>query len=419
MAYKLFNPEPQQEQQSTLGTIASKVGRGLARASVEIPATAAALPRQIITAGSQGLDYLLGALGAPKEITGRPEFQKGPEFLPSYPELKETIGKTAAKHLPEGALRSPETRPEKAFDEFVHTVTSLVTPFPGGALNLAKAAKISAFGQGAKEFSKLLGASDETANFVKLGAMIPASIYGTREEGIKLSKQHYKTAEKAIKDIDVPSAPVKNIIDPIYNKVAESAGPGMEATEKILKPIITRLSKEGTTTIPVQKLWDYKKDMNAWLSKYNTPKEARPYIKLVSGKLDGILEDYGKTNPEFLQSYNIADQLHGAFANKSILKQFTEAHPAVSSVISHPLTKFLFYGPKKAIAIGGAILSAPVAAYKVASIMNKSPEARKLYIDAINNALKQDVKAYVSDVGKLDKILGKEEKNTKRYKLVR
>lgn len=402
--YEILEPShsniQEQQPQSTLGTIASTVGRGLARGGVEIASTLAGIPR--------GLSELIGsglqALGTSPEIAQKSQ----PTFLPTQEEAKHALKETAQPYLPEGSLE-PKNRTEEAFDELVSTTTALATPFLGKAPSLLKSLGVSSIGQGAKEIAKIFSFPEETANNIKLGVMIPASIFGTRGNLRKLSKQNYDLAQSSIKDKVFSPEKVRDNIVKIYDQVAESASPGREETLKILKPVVKGLSVGNK--IPVQKVWNYKKDMNSWLGKYTTPKEARPIIERASGILNESLKEYGKTNPEFLKSYSIGDQLHGALANQSILDKFYSHNPRIAATIKHPATQLLLHIPKKLGAGVTAATLAPAQIYKIGKIMAKSPEARRIYTQALNDALNQDVKAFVVNSGKLDKLLGKDEKN--------
>lgn len=401
--YEILEPLVSEPQQPA-SNIASTVGRGLARGGVEAASTLAGIPRGLSELVGSGLQLL----GTSPELVQKAQ----PTFLPTQQEAKTAIKETAQPFLPEGALE-PRNRGEEAFDELVSTTTALATPFLGKAPGLLKSLGVSSIGQGAKEVAKLFNFPEETANNIKLGVMIPASIFGTRSNLRKLSKKNYDVAQSAIRDKVLSPEKVRDSVTKLYDQVAQSAGPGREETLKILKPVVKGLSVGNK--IPVQKLWDYKKDMNAWLGKYTTPRESRPFIERTSGALNEALKEYGKTNPEFLKGYTVGDQLHGALANQSILDKFYAHNPKIASAIKNPLTQTLLHLPKKIGASVGAVALAPAQIYKIGKIMAKSPEARKVYTQAINDALKQDVRAFVANSGKLDKILGKESKKPEEY----
>jgi len=360
-------------------------------------------------------------LGTPQETLQKSQ----PTFLPTGQEAKQFIQQQAEPYLPENYLK-PQSKGEEAFDEIVATTTALATPFLGKAPSLLKSVGVASVGQGAKELAKLFSFPEETANNIKLGVMIPASIFGTRGTIRKTSQQSYKKAEQALKNATISPDKLRDNLLKVYDEVSSNAMPAREETLKILKPVVKSISVGNK--IPVKKVWDLKKDMNAWLGNYKTPKQSIPFVERTSGILNESLRDYGKTNPEFLQNYSLGDQLHGALSNQSILNRFARANPSLDTAIKHPLTKILLYGAPKIAGLGslakpstlpavGAALGAREI-YRMANVMAKSPEARKIYTKAINDALKQDIKAFMTDAKRLDAIIGKEPEEGEYYEIL-
>lgn len=403
--------------------LAPSLAKGIGRGALEAGRAVLDFPSSVASLGTQAVGALSNALVAPEY---NEPIQKG---LQTVRENIPFPGAYIQEQIQEAApYLKPETRAQKAFDEIIGTTTSLF--LPGGltkagnliqtAGNVARAAGIAVGGQAAKEIAKTLGSSEGFANNIKMGVMLPLQIFGTKAQAQGIAQKVYGVADESI--VDQVYSP-KNLVKQT-KALSKNIGTGVHPDKVFIKEISDSISKAAKgNKVPVKKIWDLKKEVNKHLERYDTPYQARPELLKLNGLLNQSLEEYGKaSNPTFLANYKMGDQIHGALRTNIIMDKLLEKFPAAGSAIKNPITKTLLWGSPKAVAggISSALGHSPLGiaaagttlgafeTYKLVNRLMSSPVIRTLYKNAINSGLKQNLKAFVNDAGKLDRKIQQE-----------
>ncbi len=145
-------------------------------------------------------------------------------------------------------------------------------------------------------------------------------------------------------------------------------------------------------------------------------------LERVKSQIIDAGERYGKQmNPEFLQSWQEANQAQAVLSRSNVISNAMQKH--AGKLALHPITKTLFglgggglsifkpqvIGP---VAAGAGVWEAGKLVYRVA----QSPALRRFYTNAIRSALAGQTSQMTANIGKLDKKIREEEKEKEKRK---
>jgi hypothetical protein len=402
-------------------TIPKAIGRHVARSAARAAETAIGLPGDIVQLAKTLPGYLpeLPSFLEPEHLKKETPIRKGAkklvEALPTSPELKDFTQQVAGDYL------MPQSGGEEFADEVVSDLTSLLIgreiPASGGVVSktlktVARPLVASIGANLAKEGAEKLGAGEKTQMFAKLGTMLLIDLTG-RKSAKALGKELYADSQKLLPEGADISA--KNLSKKLGN-LEKRLLKGGTAPSKT--PVLTKLKeikgKIKNGKISVSELQEFKRDLNeVSASLYDLPKDVKGKLKsnfnTLRSDLKSTIGEYGKKNPEFLNTWNKAEEVHAAIQQSQKVRKsignVIKKHPHISGAVALGA-----FGLK--MSPTGALVAIPAAASLqsaelVARIM-KSPTLRKHYMRTINAAIQENVPAMTKNLSALDKAMKKE-----------
>lgn len=386
-------------------TPAARVARGLRFFGYQ-PTPAAIEP--IRRAAGVGLEEFAGGLlGLPGDIASLIQRLVGVrrpiEFLPTAETIKRRVFEPLARER-----FVPETAPERIIGDIGGLVGAFAAP-------LGRIPKISTvlLGSTLPAFVREGLEQIKAPEIVKTGASI-LTLLGTGLRGAKKPKeimgQLFKRAERTIPEGATTSAErLLKDVSGIEEKLAKGIKqvPSKAAPTKVIDEIKAK-TKEGQ--IAVDELLAFKRDINELrgaLFAEGVPKEgirrARALLNPLANSVDKTIEAYGRTNPEFLRDFREANKLFGEINNVSKIARFF--NNKINLAGKDPITiALLAFKPRFFLEALGA-----KKAINFLDIAFRKPGIRKLYLQAISEAGKENIKTASKIATKLDEKI-KEEK---------
>lgn len=334
-----------------------------------------------------------------------------PMSMPTSSELKDTMS-----YLTDGYL-DPQSGGEEFADELIGDATALLIgrkiPTKGGFISrtfktIAKPFLVALGANVAKEGAAAMGASEGVQTATKLGTMLLLDLVGKKSANT-LKKELYKDAEVLLPE----GASVS----------AENLSRNLAALEKRLKvggatpsktPVLTKLkelqAKIVDGRISMEELQEFKRDINEVSSSlYDLPKDVKGKLKKNFNDLrDGVkgaISEYGTQNPEWLNVWQKAEEVHSAVAQstkvRANVQNMVKKYPHLSATVLG------LFG----LSIGstGAYVALPAAAAvyttELVTRIMKSPTLRKLYRNTITAATAENIPVMTKNMLELDKEL--------------
>lgn len=358
---------------------------------------------------------------------------------------KPVIEQAAEAVLPKNYLQ-PRGEGEKFWQNVAQDAALILNPSLGGLTlkqgvnkvfsNLGGAIGRSALGNAAKWGTEVLTDSPLLGEGVKLGTMVLANMYGTRQNLERIKDSSY---QQAIRNLS-PEAKIDAVhevgqIDKILSKF-KGDHPDKSFIEdrlKSLKKLVPEKVKATTTpstlvneagqaykiripgkrggSIPVQELVNLKQGWNRYLEDPKLSTDAKAALQRGVGILNTALKRYGMKNPEFYNNYALGDELTKALRGGSKIQEFLESSPLLEKAVKNPLAKTLLgaglikgataVSAPQLAAVGGGLLAAREGSRALKLIM-ESPAARKYYKDTLEAALRNDHKLALKSLKLLD-----------------
>ncbi len=403
MEWEYFNepiaqsrPQPQQDQ--SWGMPKPDAGRTLARTGARVGEALAGLPGDITNTG-----FALGNLASGGYIPTYEDVQnKLPISLPTSHQIKKGFTEKLT-----GDYLKPKNKGEEFYDEFVGDLATLALPIKG-KVPLAGAVK-TALSAGAAGFLGETVGGEAGKAAAKTGTLLFSGLRGGRNKLEKSMKEAYKSA-----DIGLTTNPKYNGI-PLRNeihKVSKWAESGIGTPEKMFigekAASVKKLIKDGK--IAVKDAWEAKKDINSLISSGDTPRKAIPQLELLSGKLSGILEQYGtKKNPLFSQAYNVAEDIFKGLNKRSEVNHFLQQNFNMDKLLTNGLSKFLMgqgiykIGGLPGVAASGAAGIGSKEAVKAFEFIKNSKQAQHYYKNIMKGAIEKNAATVARNVSGLNK----------------
>lgn len=411
---KLTQEQTTPQQPSPLGTLARGAGGLALRAGEAI----AGLPGDVV----QGVSGLIDT--GFKKLTGVSPLdvsQQLSHFLGGY----DILGDPVKKLLPTSAqLREkgrkivgdqfePQSDVERNLQEFVSTVAPMMF---GGAPAAARALAAGGAGQLAKFGLEKIGAPEWAQNTIKTGTMLGASLIGipTMES---FGRNLYQKAEELVpKKLPIPASDIVKEIRSVQKKISGRHFPQKKILLNNIDAIedkINILSK--TPSIPAEKIWDLKKDINEWLRSPEIKKA--PTVRTELSKMGTMLGDKlksetTKTHPEFSRALSEADDIwrtiRGTEKASTVIGSAVQKLNKKLTPTSLTLLAYLFRGKAASAAIGLGTAKLGKSVVDAIKTSINTPGIRHYYQTILKDALKNNQPAVMNGLKRFDKALQKE-----------
>lgn len=423
MAFRVIDDEEihtttQNKPSRSIGNIVKETSRPFVRQLVNLGSLALGTPGDLLrTADTFLVNPIYNA--ATKFITGEapPEYE---EILPSSAQIKQSVQSLNPEYL---ATRNDV---EELGDAIVEDFASLYAgrqlfkgkiPF---ANTLSKAQQIIrplgiAIGSNlAETVVKDFTNNDSAAGWAKFGTALFLSMLDKQKAGQYVS-QAYKKAEGLL-PVDARQDASKLVAK--ISAIQRRASMGSLApSEKFIVDEIDEILKRGQyvpgtgqATMNVSTITNIKRSLSEKLDKfvYENPKKlaegrARKLGSGVVKNINEFLDEYGKTNPEWLETYREAEQGFSTLATSNKVGNYIKNN-LKSSVLTTGLLKVLGVpiGAKTA-AIGAVAYPSLQITYRIAA----SPLLRKYYGKIVKAAVEENSLLLNREINNLDKELQK------------
>lgn len=398
--------------------------RNIARTAARVGESALGAPGDIAS-GLLGLgEYASQKLGYEPSILGTTR-----DYIPTSDTFKKYGTDVIAKYLPEGYLE-PQGTYEKLADELVGDFVSFITPTAGPLKVGAKtAAKIAGAGNAAKFGAQQLDLGEGTQEGVKLGAMLAASFLGLPKLDAYKNALYDAARDSLPEGARVSADDLLPAIKKVEHRVnLGHAGEAEKEAIGYLKSIEDKISRKNLDNvskneIPLDSVWQLKKDLNEMAFKSSRPAEtkaAQQMLRPVKDALAKTIESARSEAPGFVSNLQVADEIHRAINSSGPLGQFLKDNIKFDAFKS-PLTSALLGGayyaglPVVKAGVGGALGKN---IYLAGESIIKSPEVRKYYSKTIQAALRENATQTRKFSRLLDNALQKEgEEQSGRYVL--
>lgn len=382
--------------------------------------TAAAIPTRIAQGLISSPGDVLSLAGAGQKALGGQSYeemqQEAPVSFPTSAQTGDVIEKLTGGALePQGGIEETIQNIAQDIGGFVPWL--MFGPATGALKAVAKFLPTAITGNLAGQAVKELGGGPLAQAAAKLAGGVGANVVGITRDARKLKGHSYKVSQAAIPKGETHEAvTLRKNIHALYDEAAKHDVTGKEYLLDRVKAVDDLIADRK---IGVQQAWEIKKSLNKKLGDYKVDKEIKPYIKrLVKHINEDVLGKYGEKNPTFGKHFRQAEDLHKGFNDVSAITQFLNENVSYRTMLKNKtLGGMLFGGATYAAglspaAIGtAAVGAAGLTARQVArftDLMRKSPAARKLWIQSINNALTRNTPGFASTVSKLDKLAEQE-----------
>ena len=368
--------------------------------------TIAGMPGDIEELAMTGGDFLLDKLGLSK-------YKSEPSFiLPTSSDLTGIMNKAT------GGFLEPQTSGERFSDEIIKDAAALFLgnkiPTKGGAIyktfKSVKPFLVSLGSNLAKEGAALLGASPVVQETVKLGTMFLSSL-ANKPSVNNLKENLYKDARSKLpKGAEVSAKRLQKNLSILEEKLLEGGDAASKSQVKTKISEINGKIKDGK--ISIKELQAFKQDVNeitAGISDTkNTKLKLKSNVNELRKNLRSSISEYGKENPAFIESWNKAEEVHGAISQSQKVRD-----TILSSLKQNPKLS-LIGATGLGIKTGGAAVPALAGAGAtmltgefIAKAM-KSPTIRKHYGKVLASALKDNTPVLTRNLYALNRAVEKE-----------
>lgn len=424
----------EQQPESLLGTAGRGVARGVARATEAI----AGAPGDIVSGGVSLLNLGSKALTG-QEIPGAQQLQN---IIPG----SEFVRRNVTEPLT-GEYLKPQSDTEQFIDTIIGDIAGLIAP--GGLATKASRAALTGLGKvGIKQAAKTVGkqalraaganiagkAAEEltgsplAGGLVKVGTLIGSSTAGGRNALKEIRKESYLKADQAIRPGDIIQAgDLKSRLKNGQDLLKRSDIADKEFISGRLKAVESNIKQNKLSAKDAVQL---RKDMNDWIYRQDISPQAKRYIGRTRDLLNEKLDQYGKTNPNFAEAFNMADDITRGLEAGGSVQKFLNKNVSIPHALKNwkPVsygTGGLFYvlgKPLGLASLGIGIPTAMTARYVGATynLLKNSEEARKYYKQILAASLKNDANAVAKSIKAFDHVASKYEESNLggRYELI-
>lgn len=313
----------------------------------------------------------------------------------------------------------PENEIERFADDVFETLGSLVTPgglVKGGAKTVAKRT-LRQFGLsvganlGKEVVDQVAGEEGSQAGqYTKAGLLFIGSLINpnmARKEAAKM----YKEAENLLPPgANVSAKNLTKQLDSIEHGITK--GRPREVLSDAEKFVVNKIDKvralEQDGRINIEQAVAQKKSLNDDLSNLfpqfgqTGTKTVKNQARRVTRSLNDAIDEYGKSNPQYIKNLRSADEIYGTIAKSQGLADWINRNFAHNG-----------WSRASSLFVHNTIGEVPRMIYKAW----KSPEIRKLYVSAIGKAAAEDSREFAKIMDQLENKLAESESKD-RWELV-
>ncbi len=353
-----------------------------------------------------------------QELIGIPtaqEFRRGSEKALGYQQGAFNPEGIGERILQEGISTAAQT----ALTGGIGTAVKALKPIIGSAIG----------GNLLEELGEFLELPDEVKAGMHIGGAMLGSTLGARSHTAKQYDINYKKAEAAIPKGDIVKSPKgQQIAEEFMQKISDY--PGYDKIKPDVEKFKNLFANEGR--VDVAKAWNFKKRLNELWPAYPTD-QRREFIKPMLDVLNkDVLQEYGKTNKQFLNPFMIAEQDYKSMQRglitldkfkekgKKLIKQM-DINPEIGKYAKWA-AKGIVYGSLPVTAYFDPFISGGLAtiglttrsANRFAKLLKQSPTAQKYAGNAIKNLAAGHINNSMLLFNQMDKELQKHDKEREK-----
>ena len=315
-----------------------------------------------------------------------------------------------------GEYLKPQNEVEKFVDDVIEDTALLFAPGSKGvkaSKQIPKAFKRSlGVNVAAKGVSGVTG-SETAGDYTKLGGLLALSVLDAPSAAKQISALYKNAESKLPENAKISSTKINRQLSSLEDSITKKRPrENLSAPEKF---VIDQIDKVKNLTasgdLSIEQAIAQKRSLNKELStlfkEVPNPKEqqnVKNLAKKVNGYLNESIEEYGRKNPEFYKKYKEADKAYGVMAQSQFVSKWIENHVAYT-----PATNGLLHLLGTSAATKASVLVAPYQVTKLGYRVIKSPTLRKIYLETIRAASKENAGQFNKLLERLDKELQKEE----------
>lgn len=371
--------------------------------------------RNVARTGARGIESLLGLPGDIAQgllgLTniGLEKFTRQPSPLPrttpipTSETIREELTKPIGEAIAPGYLE-PKGTAEEVADAFVSDLIPLLLPVKG-KLPLGRALATAGIGSAVGLGTKQLGLSPQTQEKAKVGAMVATSLFGVPNVR-KYMEKLYDIAEESIPANARVST--KNLV-PNLDKISKSIGKGIPTPSKdAVRRIVDDIKmKTAGGSIPVSDAWQIKKDLNELAFAKTSPKGLEKMLPTLVNDFNGLLEQAGKSNPNFISALREADNIYQGINKASAFKKWVNNNINLDKLV-HPTTALVLGEHPQGFIKGALGAFGAKGLYNRIESSFRSGSVAKYYAQAAKAAASQNIPAATRAIKRLDNALVKE-----------
>jgi hypothetical protein len=402
VGFQEYEP-PQQE--GLKGKLARGAGRTVAR-PIE---TLAGLPGDIRDTFQNLLQMGAGAIFGEEEAGKASDIARTVTGMtplgmaPTSQDIREKVTQAIT-----GETLEPRTQVEESYDEFISDAASLAIPIKG-KIPFMRALGTSALANLGKEGVKALGVGPGGQAATKIGTMMLMGLVGrggARKYVNNLQKEAYK---------EIPEGATTNAEDLLKNvKKLESellkggTSPSKVDALKLSRQLQARIVRDPKN-FRVEELPAFRRSVNDFRFNKGTNATQRYNLDRFDDLLNKELNQYGKTNPTFLNKYREANLGTAGLAQSNKITRKISETMDLSKLSPETIGLLGLHtiGPKAAIAVAPAW--AANKAMKAVSRFTRNSTLRKHYLNVIRAATEGNAASITRNVNQLDAALKKED----------
>lgn len=320
----------------------------------------------------------------------------------------------------------------ESLQNLAYTASALFNPlsliFPSVKGVSAKQALTRAtVGEVARTIPKIFGAGEKAENIAHFLGMTTAGALGTRKQLSQQADLDFKSAEKLGEKLPANSHDLKQFSEHSVNALKRRDLPE-NAKEFLSKRYDSLKELAENQDLNIKDVIKRYRDINDYIRNPETPEQAIKPLESIRENLRNFINENGKSNPEFVRSFNESNELYSALQSLNNLQRFLNKHLPISQ-FKNPLTRKLMesllaptaytagigilgaIGGLKgaAVAAGGGIAANQL--YKTYKLIKQSPVAQKAYMDMLAGAAQENANVVIANAKRLDKELTKLEKD--------
>jgi len=356
--------------------------------------------QQLLESASSGLiQYATG-------VDVSPAFEQaqlvGGRF-PTSADIRETVGEATNYAL------EPRSEMQELAGNIAGDFATLAIPVKG-KIPFARALATSIVGNVGSQAAKDLGFEEGGQAATKIGLMIMAGMLG-KGRGVKAYTNNlYKQAESAVEQgATVSSRGIERNILKLEDMLSKGIDtPSKTAVRKVMTDMSQKI-KDGE--VLVEDLMAFNRDINEIAGDPALLERGRKFFNTLRGDVKKGLEEYGKTNADFMKYYSDANQAFAGLKYGDKIKSFvrgavrSDKFPYAMVALGYESAIYPTAALKSAAGLAGA--GAAVYGAEVVRRVATNPALRKHYLGVVNASLKGNRQALLRNMNLLDRALKK------------